>query len=599
MNYKIINSIGIWFFGFVNIIAQPNIIFFLIDDMGWTDVGYIEERYYTPSYYETPNINQLAKEGMEFTNGYANAPNCAPSRAAIISGQYAPRTGIYTVWESIQGKPENRKLIPPKNTRNMKTEVFTVAEALKTKGYATISIGKWHLGQSDETGPLGQGFDVNIGGNTKGGPGHGGYFCPYNSLPNLDVCDTGEYLTDREADEAIKFITENKDNPFFVYLPHYAIHVPHEAKDSITALFEDKPPSGTHKAPVYASMISSVDYNLGRIMKSVKDLGLESNTVVVFFSDNGGAGRRNVPLRAGKGSLYEGGIREPLLIKWPGVTVPGSVCDVPVIGVDFFPTFVDMAGASIPNDKVLDGESLVPLLNQSGPLKRQHIFWHLPVYLSGSSNNSGEEFYYYAFWRTTPAGAIRKGDYKLMEFFEYGQLELYNIKEDMSETTNLALQMPGKVYELRNAMYAWRDRVKAPVPVELNPEYTGPPPTNYVTYEDIQPLLKFGCLDSDYVEYDTSANAHDSLMCQSTHASHKKEHKSDIRVEQFHNNISVSADGEYTVVIEDLQGRSIVQVAGKNKGVYRFRESLDYGIYILRILIKNEIAFAQIIYFSN
>lgn len=378
--------------------TKPNIVLVFIDDMGWTDVEYIEERYYTPSFYETPHLNQMVKEGMEFTNAYANAPNCAPSRAALLSGQYAPRTGVYTVGSSSRGNSKDRKLIPTKNKEELRPDIITIAEALKNDGYATISLGKWHMGEGPETGPLGQGFDVNIGGYSTGSPPKDstgnpprGYFCPWDSRAvGLEDCQEGEYLPDRLMDEAISFITENKDNPFFVYLSHYAVHTRLDAKDSMIDYFKTKTPSGKHNNPTYAAMIKSVDDNLGRLLDTLKALELESNTVVAFFSDNGGPKGHtiNTPLRAAKGSLYEGGIREPLVFKWPGVIAPGSVCDVPVIGVDFYPTFLEMAGAPVPDGKILDGVSLLPLLKQTGDLQREAIFWHAPVYLQGNTKIS-------------------------------------------------------------------------------------------------------------------------------------------------------------------------------------------------------------------
>jgi len=446
---------------------KPNFVFILADDLGWRDLGCMGS-----SYYETPNIDKLAGQGMLFSDAYTNAPNCAPTRACLLSGQYTPRHGVYTVGSSKRGQTHLRKLIPVQNKTTLDSKFVTIAEALKPAGYVSASIGKWHLGKDPELGPVGQGFDVNIAGNTSGSPRRGGYFVPYKNK-NLPDGPQGEYLTDRLTDEAIRFIQSNKDRPFFLYLPHYAVHTPLQAKKEIIEKYRQKQAGSGHNNPTYAAMIESVDQGVGRIMSRLDELGLAENTVVFFFSDNGGVGgyrelgikgkeiTSNAPLRGGKGMLYEGGIRVPLLVRWPKKVEPGSVCETPVIGIDFYPTILEMATVSRHRDQILDGESIVPLLRQTAKLKRQAIFWHFPAYLEGKKGT----------WRTTPAGAVRQGDYKLLEFFEDGRLELYDLKDDISERNNLAQKLPAKTRALHELLMKWRKELQAPVPTELNPLY--------------------------------------------------------------------------------------------------------------------------------
>lgn len=436
---------------------RPNIVFIFIDDMGWKDVGFMGSEF-----YETPNIDKLASEGMVFTNAYANAPNCAPSRACLMSGQYTPRHGVYTVGSSARGKSVNRKLIPIENTTTLDPNIVTIGEAMQSSGYATASMGKWHLGDG-HTGPEGQGFDLNVGGNKAGHPRR--YFSPYK---NKDLTDgpEGEYLTDRLTDEALKFIEANKDREFFLYLPHYAVHTPIQAKKELIEKYEKKKPSGEQSNPAYAAMIESTDEGVGRIMDKLEELAIADDTVVVFFSDNGGHGviTSMAPLRGSKGMLYEGGIREPMVVRWGRKVKAGTVCDVPVVGIDFYPTLLEIAGAKKPPTQVLDGVSIVPLLTESGDIRREAIYWHFPAYLEAYDRRKGA-------WRTTPAGAVRCGDYKLIEFFEDGRIELYNLAKDIGETKDLAESMPDKANQLHAMLVAWRKKVNAPVPTDQNPEY--------------------------------------------------------------------------------------------------------------------------------
>lgn len=437
---------------------KPNIVFFFIDDMGWADVGFMGNEY-----HETPNIDRLAAESMVFTDAYANAPNCAPSRACLMSGKYSPRHGIYTVGDPRRGNHKYRKLEPAENTTVLADDFITMAEALKSNGYTSAAMGKWHLGADPTT----QGFDVNIAGKEWGSPSGGGYHSPYK-YPNLVNKKKGEYLTDRLTDEACNFIEQNRSQSFFLYLSHYAVHTPIQAKDSLTKKYLAKPTSEHHKNAKYAAMVQSVDESVGKVLKKLDDLKLSQSTVIVFTSDNGGhsGATSNYPLRGAKGMLYEGGIREPFICRWPGVTQAGSKCDEPIIGIDLYPTFLEMTNTATPEGYELDGHSIVPLLKDAtASLDRDAIYWHFPCYLQGKGDPHGGPF------RTTPAGAIRKGDWKLIEWFESGRKELYNLKSDIGETKNLLKNHPDVANDLYATMKTWRADVNAPIPTTPNSKY--------------------------------------------------------------------------------------------------------------------------------
>jgi arylsulfatase A-like enzyme len=423
---------------------KPNIIFILIDDMGWTDLGVMGSRY-----YETPRIDALASEGVVFKQAYANAPNCAPTRACLMSGQYTPRHGVYTVGTPERGPAKRRKLVPIPNTTELGTKHVTIAEALKPAGYTCACLGKWHLGDKAPYRAQDRGFDV-----------------VYDRSRRSHYAEDGQYLTDRLTDEAVKFIRANRDKPFFLYLSHHAVHTPIQAKPEMVEKYRNKKPAGGHNNPAYAAMIESVDQSVGRALDTLDETGLARQTVVFFFSDNGGYANTTSmdPLRGSKGMLYEGGIRVPAIVRWPGVTRAGRVCDVPIIGIDFYPTILEMAGVPKPAGYTLDGESLVPLLSERAGLERDAIFWHFPAYLEPYNDTQWP-------WRTTPAGAVRQGRWKLIEFFESGRVELYDLESDVSEATNLADRMPEKARELHELLLAWRRDVNAPVPKELNPAF--------------------------------------------------------------------------------------------------------------------------------
>jgi arylsulfatase A-like enzyme len=423
---------------------KPNFVFIFIDDMGWTDLGFMGSKY-----YETPRIDKLASEGVVFTSAYSNAPNCAPTRACLMSGQYGSRHGVYTVSSPERGPAKRRKLIPTPNTTELGTKHVTLAEALKPAGYTCACIGKWHLGTQAPFRPQDRGFDVT-----------------FERHERSHFARDGAYLTDRLTDEAVEFIEANRDQPFFVYLSHHAVHTPIQAKPELVAKYEEKRPAGGHNNPKYAAMIESVDQSVGRVMDTLDKLGLSDDTVVFFFSDNGGHANFTSmkPLRGSKGTLYEGGIRVPAIVRWPGRGQAGRRCDVPIIGIDFYPTILEIAGAFRPKGHVLDGESLVPLLKEAGGLKRDAIYWHFPAYLEPYNDEQWP-------WRTTPAGAVRRGDWKLIEFFEDRHVELYNLEDDIGETKNLAVELPEKADEMRKLLADWRDKVSAPVPTRLNPEF--------------------------------------------------------------------------------------------------------------------------------
>ena len=423
---------------------KPNFVFIIIDDLGWRDLGFMGSRY-----YETPNIDKLASQGVIFASAYANAPNCAPTRACLISGQYTPRHGVYTVGTSERGPANLRKLIPLQNKTELDSKIVTIPEALKSAGYTCACIGKWHLGNKEPFRPQDQGFDVAF---DRTGPG---YFSA-----------DGEYLTDRLTNEAIKFIEANKAQPFFLYLAHHAVHTPIQAKDELIEKYKKKQPTAEHNNPTYAAMVESVDQGVGRIMAKLDELQLTAKSVVFFFSDNGGYGNATSmsPLRGSKGMLYEGGIRVPMIVRWPGQAQPASICDVPVIGIDFYPTILEMASVAKPSGHILDGLSIVPLLRGKGRFKREAIFWHFPAYLEPYNEQQRP-------WRTTPAGAVRQGYWKLIEFFEDGKIELYNLKDDIGESKDLARVKSDKAKELHQLLIQWRQQLGAPVPIKPNPDY--------------------------------------------------------------------------------------------------------------------------------
>lgn len=439
---------------------RPNIIFVMADDLGYTDVACFGSKY-----YETPNIDKLAAQGMKLLSHH-HCQNCTPTRAALMSGQYGARTGVYTVGGIDRFNWNERPLRPVDNVTELPLDRDIIAKQLKVGGYATGMFGKWHIGQKGAYLPGERGFDEAI-------VTMGKHF-NFDTNPPTDY-PKGQYLADFLTDKAVDFVTRHKDHPFFLYLPHFGVHSPHDAKPELTAHFKSKPGVGGHNNPTYAAMIASVDQSVGRLMKTLDDLKLTDNTVLIFTSDNGGVGgyvregikqggdvTDNAPLRSGKGSLYEGGTREPFIVRWPGVVAPGTTCKVPTIHVDMYPTLLEIATAPAPR-QVLDGESLVKLFrDSSASLTRDAIFQHFPGYLGAGANS----------WRTTPVSLIQMGNWKLMEFLEDGRLELYDLDQDVSESRNLASEMPEKAQQMKNRLHAWRESVNAPMPQKNTPDAT-------------------------------------------------------------------------------------------------------------------------------
>ena len=458
----------------------PNFLFILIDDLGYMDIGANNPN----TFYETPNIDRLARSGMRFTDGYAANPVCSPTRYSIMTGKYPTRVGA-TNWFS--GKRSGRFLPAPLNDV-MPLEEITIAEALKAHGYRTAFVGKWHLGPTERYWPEAQGFDINIAGWKRGSPSGRGYFSPYGN-PRLTDGPPGEHLPVRLTDEALKIMRKFRNAPFLLYMAYYSVHTPLQAPKALIEKYRAKAAALPDRSapqfaeeeqvwpvkskrrvrirqchPVYAAMVEAMDTQVGRLLKGLEDLGIADRTVVFFMSDNGGLSTSeghptsNLPLRGGKGWVYEGGIREPFIIRWPGVTKPGSVCHVPVISTDFYPTILDMAGLPPMPQQAKDGVSLVPLLRDSGTIPRRALFWHYPHY----SNQGG-----------FPGGAIRLGEWKLIERYEDGRVHLYNLKEDIGERNDLKTRFPDKVKELRSALHSWYRRVGARF---LRPKPGGPQP---------------------------------------------------------------------------------------------------------------------------
>ncbi len=452
--------------------SRLNFLFLLVDDLGWADLGC-----FGSSFYETPNVDRLCASGMKFTDAYAACPVCSPTRSSIVTGKYPARTNNTDYFGAAQPDRwrRNTKLLPAGYADRLAHSEVTIAEALQGAGYATFFAGKWHLGP-DGFWPGDHGFDVNRGGHSGGGP-YGGkkYFSPYGN-PNLADGPDGEHLPDRLASETAKFIRENRKKPFLAYLSFYSVHTPLLSRGDLKEKYERKREGlgetrwGQERGrkvrlgqdhPVYAGMVEAMDQAVGKVLDALEESGLAGNTAVIFMSDNGGLSTSegsptsNLPLRAGKGWLYEGGIREPLIIRWPGVTAPGSTCSVPVTSTDFYPTMLDMAGLPEKSAQHVDGVSLVPLLSGKGGIRRDAIFWHYPHY-----GNQG----------SSPGGAVRVGEWKLIEWYEDGRLELFNLAEDIGEARDLSSQHPGRVNEMHARLTAWRKSVDARMPVR-NPAF--------------------------------------------------------------------------------------------------------------------------------
>ena len=444
---------------------RPNILLIFLDDFGWKDTGYMGS-----DFYETPHIDKLASGGMVFTDAYSCAANCAPARASLLSGQYTPRHQIYNVGTSPRGKTQHRRLEHIPGVDTLDSKIKTWAHQLQTAGYQTATMGKWHL--SDD--PIPFGFDLNIGGTHSGGPPKG-YYPPHGKAPNLENAPANEYVTDRLSDEACNFIRANQDKPWMLYLTHFAVHTPLHPKKELLAKYEAKPPGKLHNDVRMATMIQAVDDGVGQIMKTLGELKLTDNTVVMFYSDNGGYGPATdmAPLKGYKGTYYEGGIRVPFFVNWPGQVKPGSRSAEPITGVDMYPTLCALAGAKLPPRQVLDGVNLVPLFrgeveNFDSDGEPRAIHWHFPAYLQA-----------YQVWdeqrdplfRSRPCGIIRQGKWKLHQYFESGDLELYDLESDISESNNIASSNAAKTKKLLAKMVIWRAKTSALMPTALNPRF--------------------------------------------------------------------------------------------------------------------------------
>lgn len=428
---------------------KPNILFILIDDLGWMDLEFQGNRL-----VDTPALNRFAKQGMRFTDAYAAAPVCSPTRAAIMTGLFPARLKITNhIPDQPRFIPDQPKVLPADMLNYLPSEKITVAELLKEAGYSTAFLGKWHLsgtGRGEaKWEPTAQGFDLNIGGCAYGGPPT--FFDPYR-IPNLPDRQKGEYLPDRLADEAINYMKQTDGNPFFLCLWNYTVHWPMEAPEELLKKYEDRKGAGLNDTR-YGAMIEAMDRSMGRILQFLDDSGLSENTLVVFTSDNGGFGgvADNRPLRAEKGYLYEGGIRVPLVIRWPGVVSPETVESTPVISTDFFPTLLEAASIKVPETYEGDGVSLLPVLKmEEGTFTRESIYFHYPNYAFHRSNRLGS--------------AVRRGDYKLIEWLDDGTFELYNLAEDLEESNDLSDEKPLLAEAMLKQLHDWREKVDAEMP---------------------------------------------------------------------------------------------------------------------------------------
>lgn len=438
---------------------RPNILFIYIDDMGWKDPSFMGS-----DFFETPNLDRLAKEALVFDNAYSCASNCAPARACLLSGQYTPRHKIFNVGTGPRGKTEHRRLLHVPGVNVLDPKFTTWAQVAQRSGYRTATIGKWHL--SDD--PLPYGFDVNIGGTHSGSPPRG-YYPPHN-VPGLRDAPRGEYLTDRLNAEAIRFIEDNQSRPWFLYLTHFAVHTPLNAKKELVPKYQQKKPGELHDHVAMATMVQAVDDGVGEIFDTLRKLKLDQNTITIFYSDNGGyVGATDMaPLRGHKGTYYEGGIRVPFFVHWPGVVTAGK-CQQPMIGVDLFPTVCSMMGTSYPQGQPQDGVDLTPLLRgETETLGERALFWHFPAYLQAGSGSTEPRD---PLFRSRPCSIVRYGDWKLHEYFEDGGIELYNLAEDIGESKNLAETYPERAEVLLMKLRAWREEVAAPIPTTPNPAF--------------------------------------------------------------------------------------------------------------------------------
>ena len=446
--------------------SRPNILLIFLDDFGWKDASYMGS-----DFYETPHLDNLASGGMVFSNAYSCAANCAPARASLLSGQYTPRHQIYNVGTTPRGKASYRRLEHIPGLKTLDPKIKTWAHQLQAAGYETATMGKWHL--SDD--PIPYGFDLNIGGTHAGGPPKG-YYPPHGKVPNLENSPANEYLTDRLSDEACKFITANKDKTWMLYLTHFAVHTPIQPKKELVAKYESKVAGELHHNVKMATMIQAVDDGVGKIVDTLDRLGIRDNTVILFYSDNGGYGPATDmdPLKGYKGTYYEGGIRVPFFVNWKGEVKPQSKSQAPIIGVDLYPTICEIADVELPENQVADGVTLVPVfkgkktkLDQDG--QPRPLYWHFPAYLQSYREVYDEQRD--PLFRSRPCSVIRKGNWKLIQYFESGDLELFDLSKDLGESTNVAKSHPAVTEKLFSELKLWQAKTDAAIPKLANPKF--------------------------------------------------------------------------------------------------------------------------------
>jgi len=440
---------------------KPNILLIVLDDWGWRDAGFMDN-----DYIETPTLDKLATTGLVFRNAYSNSPNCAASRAAIMSGQYAPRTDVYTMMTGDMGDDRLRRVQTPPNKMYLEPRVITLAEMLKSAGYRTAHIGKWNLGSGDVRGPTGQGFDINIAGD-RNGSAHHGHFAPYE-LPGLEKAPVGEYLTDRLSAETINFIEQKSEQPFFIHLSHFAPHFPYQAPEELVAKYQNKLSGVTAvNDPTYAAMVERIDTGIDKIIAALRTQNLLDNTLVIVTSDNGGYEDISylAPLRGQKSLLYEGGIRVPLLLSWPGHIIQGF-SDTPVMGIDLYPTLMQIAGLQKVN-QLLDGKNISPLfVNANADLQRDALYWYFPGYVAGHYDEAADEVF-----QQRPVAVIRQGKWKLVLSLENDGRELYDLSTDPGEQHNLSATQQPIADEMASKLYGWLTEMQAPLPLQANPAY--------------------------------------------------------------------------------------------------------------------------------
>ena len=452
---------GLAFTGLIPLHAQshqlPNIVLINIDDLGWTDLSSNGSKY-----YETPHIDQLKKQGIWFQKAYAGASNSAPSRACMLTGMNTPRHGIYTVGNPDRGKKELRKLISYPNREELPEGIQILPQVLKRAGYQTFHVGKWHVTQD----PCDCGIDANIAGNHAGNPST--YFAPYQNK-NLSDGPQGEFLTDRLGNEAARLIQKvNKSQPFFLYYATYAVHTPLQAPEELIEKYRRKQPTTAHSNPVYAALVEVMDRNVGKVLRAISESGQADNTIIIFTTDNGGVYdiSKQWPLRAGKGSFYEGGIRVPLIIYQPHRFEHKKITETAVSQMDLFPTIMEWTGIS--DSLQFDGKSLMPLLENENDsaFKERPLYWHFPAYLEGGNVETVDMDF-----RTRPVSVILKDDWKLIENYEDGRIELYHLKTDLGEKQDVSQNCPQKVKELKTLLDNWKKRTNAPCHFKKNPYY--------------------------------------------------------------------------------------------------------------------------------